>query len=359
VTSKLAVQNADRTLRQLLDWLDSRPDVKGNTDVVVTSDHGFATVSRREIDHQGHVTASEAARHDYIDQTGRVEVEKGMLPPGFLAIDLALGLHMDLLDPDRRGPATSVFPFAKVRLEFETWEHPTNGNGLIGREVRRPDGKDARVIVAANGGSDLVYVPDGSPEMVSRVVDLLATYDYVGGIFVDDKFGKLPGTLPLSSINLVGASGLPRPSIAVAFKVFYFNPSDIRTAVQLSDTALQEGQGMHGGFGRDNTFNNMAAIGPDFKAHSVDDSPVSNADIVPTLAHVLGFEFADHKSLSGRVAAESLSLSHDVPVASRAATLSSPPSVDRRHTVLQYQEMNGSRYLQAACFVLEPITECR
>ena len=36
---------------------------------------------------------------------------------------------------------------------------------------------------------------------------------------------------------------------------------------------------MHGAIGRDNTFNNMAAMGPDFKKHAVVRTPVSNADI--------------------------------------------------------------------------------
>ncbi len=49
-SSRQAVRNADRNLQQLLDWLDAHPDVKANTDLVVTSDHGFSTISRRELD---------------------------------------------------------------------------------------------------------------------------------------------------------------------------------------------------------------------------------------------------------------------------------------------------------------------
>jgi hypothetical protein len=40
-TSKLGLQNADRNLKQLLDWLDANPTIKSNTDVLVASDHGF------------------------------------------------------------------------------------------------------------------------------------------------------------------------------------------------------------------------------------------------------------------------------------------------------------------------------
>ena len=107
-------------------------------------------------------------------------------------------------------------------------------------------------------------------------------------MFVDDAFGNIPGTLPLSAIGLIGATTLPRPAIVVAFKVFYLNPDDLQTAVQIADTVLQEGQGMHGGLGRDSTYNNMAAIGPDFKQRFTDTAPASNADIAPTRSRASG-----------------------------------------------------------------------
>ena len=71
-----------------------------NTDVLVTSDHGFATISRHEIDAAGHATASYAAKFTYKESSGRVEVNAGFLPSGFLAIDLAHALGMPLYDPD-------------------------------------------------------------------------------------------------------------------------------------------------------------------------------------------------------------------------------------------------------------------
>ena len=356
-SSKLAIQNADRTLRQELEWLDANPAIKANTNVVITSDHGFATISRREIDREGRTTASEAARHDYVGQNGQLDTEKGMLPTGFLAIDLALGLRTSLFDPSRRAAQASPLPYAKVRLDSDRWEHPARGDGLLGADVRRLDAADATVIVAANGGSDLIYVPDGSSDTVNRVVNLLATYDYIGGIFVDDKFGPLPGTLPLSAIGLAGSTRLPRPAIVVTFKVFYLDPADIRTAVQIADVTLQQGQGMHGGFGRDSTFNNMAALGPDFRSAFEDAAPVSNADIVPTLAHVLGFEWNSGGSLRGRVAVEALKSGSQTAAPRRSLLVSQ--SAGGWRTVLHAQELHGVRYLEYACFLPEPLTACR
>ncbi|HXW94019.1 MAG TPA: alkaline phosphatase family protein [Terriglobales bacterium] len=344
-----AVRNADHDLRQLLDWLDSHPAIRGNTDIFVTSDHGFATISRREIDRNGHPTSSESAKHYYLDATGRVETDRGVLPLGFLAIDLALGLKTNLFDPDQRGPNGSRKPYKQLRLALDAWEHPLLGNGLLGDDILKPDGADAKAIIASNGGSDLIYVPDGSKDMVGRIVNLLLTYDYVGGVFVDDKYGPNGGALPLSAIWLEGSSVTPRPTVVVAFKVFYLNPADIQTAVQISDTSLQEGQGMHGGLGRDSTYNNMAAIGPDFKRGFVDIAPASNADIAPTLARVMGMTLSPKGRLTGRVLEEALATGPE-PAIVRQSMLAST-TVNGMRTVLNFQELQGEHYLDAACLV--------
>src|SRR5262249_12567288 len=64
-TEDLALRNADHSLKQLLDWLDAHPDIKANTDVMITSDHGFATISRREIDAEGKATSEPSAALNY------------------------------------------------------------------------------------------------------------------------------------------------------------------------------------------------------------------------------------------------------------------------------------------------------
>ena len=351
-TATRAVQLADRSLQRLLAWLDDHPAIKANTDVVVTSDHGFATISRDAIDATGRLSASEAAKHDYVGADGAIDSIVPSLPNGFLAIDLAYDLQWNVFDPDRQAPGSRTYVKLRVGssaapLPLGPWEHPARGNALLGVDVQQVDGSDARAIVAANGGSDLIYVPDGNADVLHQIVERLLSYDYVSAVFVDDKYGDVPGTLPLTAINLVGASKMPRPAIAVAFKVFYLNPADLKTAVQISDTSLQSGQGMHGGFGRDSTFNNMAAMGPDFKPRYADPLPVGNADLTPTLAQILGFE-VPKGGLAGRPLVEAL-----IGGASPAA----PPVQHRRstaasgkQTLLNFQEYGGIKYLDTGCF---------
>jgi arylsulfatase A-like enzyme len=355
-TSRRAVRNADRSLGRLLAWLDAHPDVKANTDVLVSSDHGFATISRSQLDRSGRSTSRESARHDYLGADGRIDTLKGTLPYGCLALDLAYDLQLSLFDPDQRSHGGRSYRQLRIGSSGElvpltTWEHPAKGNALLGVSLRKPDGSDARLIVAANGGSDLVYVPRHDRETVARVVERALGYDYVGSVFVDDAYGELPGTLPLSAINLTGSARLPRPAIVVAFKVFYLNPDDLQSAIQLSDTSFQEGQGMHGAFGRDTTYNNMAAIGPDFKQGFVDPLPVGNGDVAPTLAHLMGVELP-RRSYAGRVLSEAFA-GAAVPTPPPHQSLRSK-AASGRQTVLEYQEHEGVRYLDAAGLASSP-----
>ena len=70
---------------------------------------------------------------------------------------------------------------------------PKRGNGLIGNDPEKPE-----VVVASNGGSDLVYVPGKDTALAGKVIEALLAQDYVSGLFVDSDIGSFPGTLPLS-----------------------------------------------------------------------------------------------------------------------------------------------------------------
>ncbi|MGD0446522.1 MAG: alkaline phosphatase family protein [Edaphobacter sp.] len=352
-TSKRGLQNADRCLKQLLDWLDAHPAVKARTDVLITSDHGFATISRREIAGDNTQTTEPSAALDY-ELSGKEKPQpKGTLPTGFLAMDLGIREHLRVFDPAIRA-ATGSSVYAELALGGERSQHPSTGSALLGQTIEHIDGSDAKIIVAANGGSDLLYVPDKNVDVVRRTIDILTQLDYVGGIFVDDAFcpapNNCPGTLPLSAIGLVGSSHVPRPAIVVTFKVFDQVAGDLQSAVQVSDTTLQEGQGMHGGFGRDQTFNNMAAIGPDFKSGFVDETPMGNIDIVPTLAKILGIEMPSVGSLKGRVLQEALTGGENSKTPEIKTLLSAPTDSGIR-TLLEYQQTSGVRYYDRACLI--------
>src|SRR5579863_1685455 len=70
-TSRAAVRDADDNLRQILDYLRADAALAATTDVFVTSDHGFATISKHDIDARHHASASESAAVSYADVSAR------------------------------------------------------------------------------------------------------------------------------------------------------------------------------------------------------------------------------------------------------------------------------------------------
>jgi hypothetical protein len=205
------------------------------------------------------------------------------------------------------------------------------------------------VVVAANGGSDLIYIPDGDKEVAKRIVDVLLAQDYVSGIFVDSKLGKFPGALSLDDIALEGSAITPHPAIAISFRSFdTICGEPVRCTVEVADTALQQGQGMHGSFSRGDTWNFMAMEGPDFKAQFVDPAPVSNADIGRMIVQLMHLDISDNGKLLGRVLTEALPGGAIPEVTSRVITSEAAPN--GLVTVLDMQQVGATRYFDAAGF---------
>ena len=191
-------------------------------------------------------------------------------------------------------------------------------------------------MVAANGGSDLIYLPERDPALLERIVGFLSRQDYTGGLFVDDSYGTLPGALPLSAINLRGSAALPVPALMLGFRSFATEPGNrYMTAVEIADNNLRQGQGMHGSFNRGDTFNFMAAAGPAFKQGFVDTAPVGNADIAITVARVLGLDLPAKGSRVGRVLHEALAGGPDAPESLRLLRASARSTGSAFRTVLR------------------------
>ena len=109
--------------------------------------------------------------------------------------------------------------------------------------------------------------PGKDRAVAAKVVAALLAQDYVSGLFVDDDLGTFPGTLPLSAINLKGSSVTPRPAIVINFRSYSTGcDKPVMCTVNVADTCLQQGQGMHGSFNRADTMNFMAAIGTRFQS---------------------------------------------------------------------------------------------
>jgi len=118
--------------------------------------------------------------------------------------------------------------------------------------------------------------------------------------------------------------------------------------VQVADTVLRQGQGMHGSFSRGDTLNFTAAIGPDFKPGYVDVLPVSNADVGATAAKITGLVQKPNGKLIGRVMTEAMP--NGVTPKAYAGTVKSRPAANGLRTVLNFQRVGTQRYFDAAGF---------
>jgi hypothetical protein len=355
-TSRAAVGNADANLKQIVAYLEANPGLADDTDIFLTSDHGFSTISKHEVDSTGTAfTGSYAATQTYKDATGRQEVNSGFLPPGFLAIDLAHHLNLPLFDPDSTITVDGSERYKPVdptigQATPEKAQRPISGSGLIGGTGVISTPSDAKLIVAANGGSDLLYLKDRDSELAKDLVNFLSSLDYVSGIFTDPALGQFKGALTLSDLNMKGSTRLPTPSILVNFRSFSRDAADpLQSAVTVCDAGLQEGQGMHGSFSRADTLNHMAAAGPDFKKAYIDVAPVSNADIAITLAHVLNLELPKNGDLTGRVIDEAL-VGGPENTPFESGIKDSEVNTAGTKTRLRYQQVGETFYFDAAGF---------
>jgi arylsulfatase A-like enzyme len=321
-TGLSGVANASENLGRLIETLKAL-GIYDNTDIFVTADHGFSTVLRQS-------ATSYSTRFTYPDV-----MVQGYLPEGFPAIDLAhdLGLKLN----GNSGP-----------LDPARGEHP-RGVAFLGDDRAHPD-----AVMIGSGGSELIYLDAAkAKDLAPKIVASLTRQDYVAAVFVDDGLGPVAGALPMSQVGLMGDALTPRPAIYVSFRDFttpaclqqWKNPE--LCSVMVSDTGLQQGQGNHGALSRANTRNFMAAIGPDFKKGYADLAPISNADIAPTLAHILGFTATPNGALTGRVITEALK---DGPATTKATphVVRSKPAANGFVTVLENQTVGKETYFDAA-----------
>lgn len=320
-TSQAALKVADDDLAAIIATLKEL-GLEGSTNIFVTADHGFSTVSKES-------TTSPAAKLSFD------KVPAGHLPPGFLAIDLAVALDLPLHEPFANGPA----------LDFRNGKHPRRSNALLGQDPSKPD-----IAIAANGGVDLIYLPsESAKQLAPKVVTALLAQDYVSGIFVDEDLGRLPGTLPLGTLRLKGGARTPTPSIVVNFRSFSTGcDRPLYCGVITADTTLKQGQGHHGSLSRSDTANFMAAIGPSFKSGYANEAPVSNADIAPTLAHLLGVELPASGTLKGRVMSEIMKDGADVAFIRK--DIVSEPSPEGLRTIVNLQYVGDTPYFDAGGF---------
>ncbi len=317
-TSLAAIRNADDNLASLLDALKQQ-GLDGTTDVILTSDHGFATISKES-------ATSCAATQTYKDMT---------------ATQLPLRLRRD-----RPRPCARHDPLRPRRQERR------------GRHRQLPDARQRADRQRSRASPSWSWPPTAArTSFISRpptrrwprkVVAFLSTQDYTSGALRRRFARQDPGHLADVGDRAEGLGGHAAcPSIAINFRSFSTGCADPTTCgVEVADAGLQQGQGMHGSFSRAETRNIMGATGPSFRTAFEDAAPASNADLGKTIAQLLGLKIKDKGKLVGRVLSEAMP-NGAMPKAQCTAVRSEPDAL-RPRTCVMMQSVGETRYFDAA-----------
>jgi arylsulfatase A-like enzyme len=271
-----------------------------STDIIVTQDHGHGTVSGdvayfplRSIVDRG-VGAYDP--HGF-SVSGFVRTAELLNRDGFKAYDGAGCRDIPTLS-GVMADGTHLHP----RKDDQHGEVCGRTNKYTSPSYAVPKPIPAGVIVvAANAGSDYLFVPDGNRETVKAAVGSLQSRLQFGAIFVSDKHGEIAGTLPMSSIKTESSASGRAPDIIVSFS--YDENVAVAGRSGISYASSVNRRGDHGSFSPTDTHISLLASGPDFKSGFYDPLPTANVDIAPTVAQILQF---DMPAAQGRVLEESL-----------------------------------------------------
>ena len=271
-----------------------------STDIIITQDHNHSTVSG-DVAHyplRGIVDGDVGSHDPYgYSVSGFVRTAELLTQDGLKAYD---------------GAGCRDIPTLSGILFDGTHLHPTKNDAdesACGKAQRytsptyvvpKPISAGG-IVVAANAGSDYLFVPDGNADTVKSAVASLQTRPQFGAIFVSDKYGDIAGTLPMSLIKTQNPVAGRGPDIIVSFT--FDENAAVAGRPGISYASSVNRRGDHGSFSPTDTHISMMAHGPDFKSGLYDTLPTANVDIAPTIARILAFNMPDAQ---GRVLEEAL-----------------------------------------------------
>jgi hypothetical protein len=279
-------------LRQL-GWEDS-------TDIIITQDHNHSTVSGDVAQYPLRaIVEREVGPHDPhgYSVSGFVRTAELLTRDGLKAFDGAGCRNIPILS----GIMADGTPLSPGKDDQQgsvcgRTQKYTSPSYAVPKPI--PAGA---IVVAANAGSDYLFVPDGNIETVKAAVVSMQSRLQFGAIFVSDRYGEIAGTLPMSLIKTENSGNGRAPDIIVSFS--YDENVAVAGKSGVSYASSINRRGDHGSFSPTDTHISLMASGPDFKSGLRDPLPTANVDVAPTVARILKFSMPDAQ---GRVLEEAL-----------------------------------------------------
>ena len=301
-----ALKSQDARLGELREALNQQ-HLSFNTNLIVVSDHGHSSVSgptnlfplraiepSTQID--SGVSNAKLGKPDFLNGysfSGDVRSADLLTYGGFKAYD-GLGCLTSSMAGIKSDMST-VYT-VKVDATGELCGEPNTKYMSISSTLTTPVASfkvpselpEHAIIVAPNGGSDYFYVPDHDSNTVMEIVRFLQSREEYGAIFVDSRYGDMPGTFSLDFINLENTNRKDhgQPDVVASFD--WDSNQRVRGMVGIEYESFAGQRGMHGSFSSIDIHNTLIAFGPGFIPGRVIATPSGNVDVAPTVAYLLG-----------------------------------------------------------------------
>ena len=300
-----ALKSQDQLLGMLLDKLDTL-GIAAATDVIVVSDHGHSSVSGPlslfplravKADSAGGKTWGDVDPNGF-SVSGDVRLAHLLTRAGFVAYDGG-GCAFEPVMSGITASGTLLYP---TQVDSDGSICGAVGGRYSTPAYRVPAGTlpAKAIVIAANGGSEYLYVPDHDATTVANAVKFLQSREEFGAIFVASSYGSLPGTMSLDNVKLEDSAGR-HPDIIASYD--YDETAVVQGLPGIEFESAQNYRGMHGTFSPIDVHNTLVAAGPHFKSAAQDTLPSGNVDVAPTVAAILGLALP---SAAGRSLDEAL-----------------------------------------------------
>ena len=146
-------------------------------------------------------------------------------------------------------------------------------------------------------------MPSHDATLIQQIVSILQRREEYGAIFVDSRYGSIPGTFMMKDANLENSTrrNNGQPDIVVSFAWDENTTIQGKPGIEFESSGGQ--RGMHGSFGITDVHNTLIAAGPSFRRNYVVSGPTGNVDVAPTIAWLLGLSMPQ---ADGRILNEAL-----------------------------------------------------
>jgi Type I phosphodiesterase / nucleotide pyrophosphatase len=326
-----ALANCDANLRKVRGAIKAL-GIADRTDLMVVSDHGFATLKMRV-------------------ELGAILVKEGLKKSaGSTDVVVARNDASDLIYLSSTGFANAAERRMRLQqivdfAEAQKWCGPIFSRKSPSRPTRTVPQEDYLGLIDGtfNEAAVGLYNPARSPDLVISFLELPDA----------DNRGLTGSRNPAFELGPYGQQRTPNHSAPLVHPVkgvAYADVSSFHTT----------GMGVHGTAGRRELHNFCAAIGPDFRPHMIDPSPTGNVDIAPTIANMLGLHTTASPggfAPAGRVMSEALAKGGAAPgpLSTVTTTVRLKLKEAERVTTLRFSQIGPYRYLDGSSVRYVPL----